>query len=73
MNVTYWIAMKEIDEAAYIEDLKSFRWQLYHYRNTKEIIKCLSRFYFKKYNFKHFSEEIVISGYDLQNVSYPPL
>lgn len=62
--------MKEIDGADYTEDLKSFRWQLYHYRDTKEIVKCLSRYYLKKYNFKYFAEEIIIAGYDLQKVSF---
>lgn len=66
----FWINMKEIDGADYTEDLKSFRWQLYHYRDTKEIVKCLSRYYFKKYNFKYFAEEIIIAGYDLQKVSF---
>lgn len=61
--------MKEVLEAAYLEDLKSFRWELFHHRHSKEIIKCLTRYYFKKYNFQHFAEEIVIAGYDLQNVS----
>lgn len=61
--------MSEIDETAHLKDLKTFRWELYHYRNSKEIIKCLSRYYFKKYYFKYFAEEIIIAGYDLQNVS----
>ena len=60
--------MKEVLEAAYLEDLKSFRWELFHHRHSKEVIKCLTRYYFKKYNFQHFAEEIVIAGYDLQNV-----
>lgn len=60
--------MKEVNEAAYLDDLKSFRWELYHYKDSKEIVKCASQYYFKKYNFKHFAEEVVIAGYDLQNV-----
>lgn len=62
--------MKETNEVTYLKDLKSFRWKkkLYHYRDSTEIIKCLSRQYFKKYNFKHFAEEIVIAGYDLKKV-----
>lgn len=61
--------MSESNEAVYLEDLRSFRWELFHYRNSKETIKCLSRYYFKKYYFQHFAEEILIAGYDLQNVS----
>lgn len=64
------INMTEFDGADYTEDLKSFRWQLYHYRDTKDIVKCLSRYYLKKYNFKYFAEEIIIAGYDLQKVSF---
>lgn len=63
--------MKEVNEAVYLDDLKSFRWELYHYKDSKDIVKCLSRYYFKKYNFKHFAEEVVIAGYDLQNVRLP--
>lgn len=61
--------MSRFDEPDYFDDLKSFRWALYHYRKSREIVKCLSRYYFKKYNFEHFAEEIIIAGYDLQNVS----
>lgn len=60
--------MSKVNEIVYFEDLKKFRWKLYHYRNSKETIKFLCRHYFKKYIFKHFAEEIVIAGYDLQNV-----
>lgn len=60
--------MEGINEASYLRDLKSFRWELYHHRDSNETIKCLSRYYFKKYYFQHFAEEIVIAGYDLQNV-----
>lgn len=60
--------MNGINEIVYLEELKSFRWELYHHRNSRERIKCLSRYYFKKYNFQHFAEEILIAGYDLQNV-----
>lgn len=61
--------MKEVNQADYLQDLRSFRWELYHYRNSTETIKSLTRYYFKKYYFQHFAEEIVIAGYDLQNVS----
>ena len=61
--------MKEVNQAEYLQDLQSFRWELYHYRNSAEKIKSLTRYYFKKYYFQHFAEEIVIAGYDLQNVS----
>lgn len=61
-------AMREIDDGAHLKDLKTFRWELYHFRNSKEVIRCLSRYYFKKYAFKYFSEEIVIAGYNLQDV-----
>lgn len=61
--------MSGIDEPSYLDDLKSFRWALYHHRKSREIIKCLSRYYYKKYKFEHFAEEIIIAGYDLQNVS----
>lgn len=60
--------MNGINEAVYLEDIKSFRWDLYHYRNDTERIRCLTKYYFKKYYFQHFAEEIVIAGYDLQNV-----
>lgn len=62
--------MEDTDEAAYLEDLRSFRWELYHYRDSTEIIKCLTRYYFKKYYFQHFAEELIIAGYDLQKVSF---
>lgn len=61
--------MNQVNEPTYLEDLKQFRWELYHHRKSREIVKCLSRYYFKKYYFEHFAEEIIISGYDLQNVS----
>lgn len=61
-------AMREIDDGAHLKDLKTFRWELYHFRNSKEVIRCLSRYYFKKYAFKYFGEEIVIAGYNLQDV-----
>lgn len=63
------LKMNGIDERSYLDDLRSFRWALYHHRKSREIIKCMSRYYFKKYNFEHFAEEIIIAGYDLQNVS----
>lgn len=61
--------MDEINEPAYLEDLKLFRWELYHHRKSREVVKCLCRYYFKKHYFEHFAEEIIIAGYDLQNVS----
>lgn len=56
------------NETDYLEDLNSFRWELYHHRNITERIRCLCKYYFKKYYFQHFAEEIVIAGYDLRNV-----
>lgn len=61
--------MNGFDDPDYLDGLKSFRWSLYHHRKSREIVKCLSRYYFKKYYFEHFAEEIIIAGYDLQNVS----
>lgn len=60
--------MKRVIVANYLEDLKTFRWELYHHTNSNETIKCLSRYYFKKYYFQHFAEELIIAGYDLGNV-----
>lgn len=60
--------MNGINETVYLEDLKSFRWELYHHGNCTERIQCLIRYYCKKYCFQHFAEEIVIAGYNLRNV-----
>lgn len=62
------LRMNAVNEVVYFEDLRSFRWEIYHYRNDTERIKYLVRYYFKKYYFQHFAEEIVIAGYDLQHV-----
>ncbi|XP_055295163.1 transient receptor potential cation channel protein painless-like [Sitodiplosis mosellana] len=61
--------MNGINEAVYLEDLRSFRWELYHRGKCTERIQCLTRYYCKKYNFQHFAEEIVIAGVDLQNLN----